>query len=109
MITQELNGWRSHFQLGERLIAKSDELLLVLGEALEEGVEDCLARVHRLQESTRKNTVWRSIRLVSHISTWNLPRFLNYLHFLRRELLDGWRDDFGVARNRSMKNVAHRV
>lgn len=57
MITQELNGRRSHFKLGERLVAESDELLLVFGEALEEGVEDGFARVHRLQESTRKFTV----------------------------------------------------
>lgn len=53
MITQELNVRRSHFKFRERLVAESDELLLVLGEALEEGVEDGFARVHGLQESTR--------------------------------------------------------
>lgn len=57
MITQELNGRRSHFKFREWLVAESDKLLLVLGEALEEGVKYGFARVHCLQESTRKHSL----------------------------------------------------
>lgn len=108
MITQELNGWRSHFKFRERLVAKSGELLLVLRETLEEGVEDDFTRVHRLQDQIRrKHTLSGAQSNLSHICTRNLPGLLDNFHFFGREFLHGRRNDFGVAWQGSMQNVSH--